>query len=164
MLRVLTISLAALALLVAGCGGGDDDTDKETYERQVNEVGQALDRTFDQLGESISSSGSAQEAAGKLEEGADSLARAAGDFDEIDPPSDIEDAHDKIVAALKALAEDFREGAEAAKQGDVNELLAFAQGLQTSQPVRDISEASQEIEKAGYDFGSGGESQDGSGN
>lgn len=162
MLRVLTIVLAALALVVAGCGGGDDndDTDKATYERQVTEVGQTLDKTFGELGESISSSGSAEEAAAKLEEGADSLAKAASDFDDIEAPSDIEDAHDKIVDALEALARDFREGAAAAKEGDVNELLEFAQGLQTSKPIRDITAASDEIEKAGYDFGDSGGDDD----
>lgn len=161
MTRVLTLCLAALALLAAGCGG-DDGGDKEDYEREVREVGATLERTFGELGSSISGSGSAEQAAEQLEEGAGSLDQAAADFREIDPPSEIESSHNEIVAGLEALADEFRRGAEAAEGGDLSELLEFAQGLQGSEAVQQITEAGNEIESQGYDFSSGeGEGTDG---
>ena len=163
MTRVLTICLAALALIAAGCGG-DDGSSQEDYEREVRSVGQTLERTFGELGSSISGSGSAKEAAGKLDEGAASLDKAASDFREIDPPSEIEDSHNQIVSGLEALADEFRKGAEAAQSGDTQELLEFAQGLQSSDAVQQITTAGNEIESKGYDFGtSGGEGGDSGG-
>lgn len=151
MTRVLTLSLAALALLAAGCGG-DDGSSKEDYEREVQTVGDTLQRTFGELGSSISGSGSTEQAATKLEEGAASLDKAAADFRNIDPPSEIEDSHNKIVSGLEALADEFRKGAQAAEGGDLQELLQFAQGLQGSDAVRQVTEAGNDIESKGYDF------------
>jgi hypothetical protein len=151
MTRVLTLSLAALALLAAGCGG-DDGSSKEDYEREVQAVGDTLQRTFGELGSSISGSGSTEQAATKLEEGAASLDKAAADFRDIEPPSDIEDSHNQIVSGLQALADEFRKGAQAAEGGDLQELLQFAQGLQGSDAVRQVTEAGNDIESKGYDF------------
>lgn len=151
MTRVLTLSLAALALLAAGCGG-DDGSSKEDYEREVQTVGDTLQRTFGELGSSISGSGSTEQAATKLEEGAASLDKAAADFRDIDPPSEIEDSHNQIVSGLEALADEFRKGAQAAEGGDLQELLQFAQGLQGSDAVRQVTEAGNDIESKGYDF------------
>lgn len=151
MTRVLTLSLAALALLAAGCGG-DDGSSKEDYEREVQTVGDTLQRTFGELGSSISGSGSTEQAATKLEEGAASLDKAAADFRDIDPPTEIEDSHNQIVSGLEALADEFRKGAQAAEGGDLQELLQFAQGLQGSDAVRQVTEAGNDIESKGYDF------------
>lgn len=151
MTRVLTLSLAVLALLAAGCGG-DDGASKEDYEREVQTVGDTLQRTFGELGSSISGSGSTEQAATKLEEGAASLDTAAADFRDIEPPSEIEDSHNQIVAGLEALADEFRKGAKAAEGGDLQELLQFAQGLQGSDAVRQVTEAGNDIESKGYDF------------
>lgn len=154
MTRVLTLCLAALALLAAGCGG-DDGSSKEDYEREVRAVGGTLERTFGELGNSISGSGSTEQAATKLEEGAASLDKAAADFRDIEPPSEIEDSHNQIVSGLEALADEFRKGAQAAEGGDLRELLEFAQGLQGSDAVRQITEAGNDIESKGYDFDTG---------
>ncbi|MEX2197023.1 MAG: DUF6376 family protein [Thermoleophilaceae bacterium] len=162
MTRVLTLCLAALALIAAGCGG-DDGASEEDYEREVREVGQTLESTFGELGTSISGSGSTEQAAEKLEEGAASLDEAAADFRGIDPPSDIEDSHNEIVSGLEALADEFRTGAEAAEGGDLSKLLEFAQGLQSSDAVQQITEAGNQIEEEGYDFNSGGGGGDGGG-
>ena len=151
MTRVLTLSLAALALLAAGCGG-DDGASKEDYEREVQTVGDTLQRTFGELGSSISGSGSTEQAATKLEEGAASLDKAAADFRDIEPPSEIEDSHNQIVSGLEALADEFRKGAKAAEGGDLQELLQFAQGLPGSDAVRQVTEAGNDIESKGYDF------------
>ncbi len=151
MTRVLILCLAALALLAAGCGG-DDGSSKEDYEREVRSVGATLQQTFGELGTSISGSGSTEQAATKLEEGAASLDKAAADFRDIDPPSEIEDSHNQIVSGLEALADEFRKGAQAAEGGDLQELLTFAQGLQGSDAVRQITQAGNDIESKGYDF------------
>lgn len=154
MIRVLTTCLAALALVVAGCGG--DDSSREDYEQEVRQVGDTLERTFGELGESISGSGSTEQAAQQLEEGAQSLDQAAQDFREIDPPSEIQDPHNQIVEGLEALADEFRTGAEAAESGNLDELLEFAQNLQNSEAVQQITDAGNEIEEQGYDFSGGG--------
>jgi hypothetical protein len=153
MKRVLTICLLALAPLAAGCGG--DDADKDEYEREVREVGQTLESTFGSLGTSISGSGNTEEAATKLEEGASSLDRASQELGDIDPPSEIEGPHDDLVEGLGELADQFRQGAEAAEGGDLDQLLQFASTLQSSEAVQKITKAGEEIESEGYDFDPG---------
>ena len=148
MTRALTLCLAALALVAAGCGGSS----KDDYESQVRDVGKTLEQTFGDLGTSISGSGSTEQAAQRLEQGATSLDKASRDLAKIDPPSEIQAQHKDLVAGLAELADEFRTGAAAAKGGDLNKLLQFASSLQSSKAVRKITKAGDEIEKKGYDF------------
>ena len=152
MKRAATLCLAALMLVAAGCGGDDDGTSKEDYEKEVREAGQTLEKTFTNIGASISGAGSPKEAAAKLDEGADALEKTSGDLGDIEPPSDIEDSHDELVEGLDELADEFRNGADAAEEGDPTKLREFATSLSRSEAVQKIQSAGEEIEKKGYDF------------
>lgn len=153
MLRICCASLAALALLVAGCGGEDDDAGaaKEAYLEQAAAVAHALDEAAVVFAEDFASVDPG-ELAGKLAEGADLIAKAAGDLGEVEPPSDIEDAHARMVAGLEALADEFRAAAAAAEEGDSETLAAIGEELQSSQALEEVSAAGEEIEEAGYEF------------
>lgn len=151
MKRALAPCLAVGALVVAGCGGGGDD--KADYEKEVRAAGQALEKAFGDIGSSVSGSASAGEAATKLEEGAEALDKAASDLDGVDPPSEVKAPHDDVVDALGELADEFHSGAEAAKSNNVEALLKFTTGLQSSASVKKLTEAGQKFEKEGYDFG-----------
>lgn len=150
MKRAFTLFLAAGAVALAGCGGGDDKAD---YEKEVREAGKALEKSFGDIGSSLGGAGSAEQAAEKLEEGADALEKAAKDLDDVDPPSEVKEPHDDVVEALGELAGEFRDGAEAAQSGNVEELLQFSTSLQGSEAVKKLTAAGQKFEKEGYDFG-----------
>lgn len=149
MIRKLSALLAVLALVVAGCGG--DDGEKENYERQATAVAKTLDEAFTVLAEDPAKADPADIAA-KLQVGADSLAKAAAGLAEIDPPSDIEDAHDRIVKGLEKLADQFGEAATAAEEGDTDAVIEFGEQIQSSPVLEDMSKASEEMEAAGYTF------------
>lgn len=151
MTRILTTSLVALALLVAGCGG-DDAIDDARFARQAAEVGKALDEAFVVFALDLGDPASVETAAAQLEEGADLLARAASGFAEVEPPSGVAGIHGRIVDAVEALAERFGEAAEAAQEGDVDALLAFEQEVQSSEALEALAAASDEMEAAGYAF------------
>lgn len=150
MRRALTTFLAAGALAVAGCGGGDDKAD---YEKEVQAAGKALEESFGDIGTSLGQSGSSEQAAEKLEEGADALDKAADDLKDADPPSEVEDPHSDVVEALGELADEFREGSEAAKSGNVEALVQFSTNLQGSDAVKKLQAAGEQFEEKGYDFG-----------
>lgn len=155
MVRVLALCLAALALVAAGCGGGDDS--RQDYERQVSDVNRTLEQAFGNLVSSIRSAGSTEQAAAQLDEGASSLDQAAQQLAAIDPPDDVEAPHQQLVSGLRGLADEFRKGAEAAREGDVEELREFAEGFRQSAPARQITEAGERIAAQGYEFESGRE-------
>jgi hypothetical protein len=145
--RAWAALLAALALVAAGCGG----TSKDDYEKKVDAVGKTLDDQFTEIGRDIQSAGSLPKAAGDVEKGADALDEAAADLDDIDPPDDAKDAHEKIVGGVELLADDFRAASKAAASNDTAKVLELLGGLETSKGFKQITQARNELKDAGYD-------------
>src|SRR5690349_8860199 len=102
-----TFLLAALvAAIAAGCGTAE----KNDYVASVNEAQTALAKSLS----TVKPSGDPKQIAAGLEQGAKVLDDAVTDMKAIDPPSDAEHAHARIVKGLEELAGTFREGAKAA--------------------------------------------------
>jgi hypothetical protein len=152
-MRRLPIVLTVLiALVVAGCGGGGDSNkpaSKDEYGQQLAQAGQTLQKTFADISDQTGSGTSAKEIAARLDRGAAALDQAAKKFAAIQPPSDVEGAHQKLVDGLKELAGVFRQGAAAARKNDTANLTKALQGLSTSDGVKKISEAQQELKAKG---------------
>jgi hypothetical protein len=142
----IAIGLATVALVAAGCGG----TSKEDYEKEIDGIGQTLDEQFTDIGRDIQSSGSLENAADDVEKGADALDDAAADLEDIDPPDDAEEAHAKIVAGVRSLADDFREAARAAGANDAQKVLDLFGNIEASEGFKKIQEARAELKDAGY--------------
>jgi predicted small secreted protein len=149
MTRRLIVALAAVAMAAAGCGGGGDDG-KDTYVKEFNKADVTLERTLTGIGEDIQARTSGRAVGAKLDEGARALDDAAQDFEAIDPPTDADAAHRKIVAGLRKLAALFRDSATAAREDDVARLTRTLQGLQSSPGAREIRAAQQELKAKGY--------------
>ena len=147
MSRILAISLAAVALLAAGCGGSD----KEDYEQEIDQVGQTLDEQFTEIGRDIQASGGLKRAAPEVEKGAEALDEAVADLKEIDPPGDAKSAHEKIVQGVGLLADDFREAGQAAGANNAPRVLRLFGSIESSEGFRMIVEARDELREAGYD-------------
>ena len=142
----IAAGLAAVALVAAGCGG----TSKEDYEGELDQIGESLDEQLTEISRDVQSSGSLENAADDIEKGADALDEAAGDFDDIDPPDDAEDAHAKIVDGVEALAGDFREAADAARANDAATVLELFSDIEASEGFKKIDEARKQLKAEGY--------------
>jgi hypothetical protein len=159
MRRPLVLLVLLLALIVAGCGGGDDDkgggsgsggaVTKQEYGKQIAAAGATLQKTFADISDQTSGNTSAKEVGARLEQGAKALDQTVAKFKAITPPAAVKPAHDKLVQGLTELAALFRKGGNAATKNDTASLTQALNGLTGSDGVKKITEAQQELKKAG---------------
>jgi hypothetical protein len=156
---VLVLTLVALVALVAvGCGGGSDDgggggagkpVSKDAYGKQLAQAGQALQKTFADISDQTGANTSTKEVGDHLDEGAKALDGAVVKFKAITPPPSAKAAHAKLVQGLGELADVFRRGAAAARKNDTKTLTAALASLRSSDGVKKITEAQQELKAQG---------------
>ena len=141
------LCLVVLALVAGGCG----ESEKEKYEKGVDEIGQTLEKEFAQIGRDIQASGGLENAAPEIEESAELLDEAAADLEELDPPGDAERAHRLITAGVNQLAAEFRDAADAALAGRLQPVLDLFSDVEASEGAKRIEAARRELERKGYD-------------
>jgi hypothetical protein len=147
MKRILGLAFAVLALAAAACGG--DTADKNEYVTSVNNAQAALTASMAK----INPGGTDPKAiAAELDEGADALDKTTDDFKAITPPDDAKGAHAKIVKGLSALADTFREAADAAREKDTAKMVELLSGIQTSAGAKELEAAQKELTANGYKF------------
>jgi nitrous oxide reductase accessory protein NosL len=140
------IGLAVIvAALVAGCG---DTADKNEYVTKVNNAQAALTTSMAK----INPAGDPASIATELDEGAKAIEKTATDFKAIAPPDDAKGAHDKMVNGLSALADTFRDAAEAARDKDTEKMVQLLSGIQTSEGAKQLEAAQKELTENGYKF------------
>lgn len=159
MRRPLVLLVLLLALVVAGCGGGNDDkgggssssgaVTKQEYGKQIAAAGATLQKTFADISDQTSGETSAKQVGVRLGQGAEALDQTVAKFKAITPPAAVKPAHDKLVQGLTELAAIFRKGATAATKNDTASLTEALKGLASSDGVKKITEAQQELKKAG---------------
>jgi hypothetical protein len=143
--RSLALCLAALALLAGGCGGDS----KEDYENDFREAGERLEKQYGDLEELFSGAGNdPAKLADALDRSADAFDDAADELEDIEPPDDAKDPHEKLIEGARELADDFRSAA-----GQRDDLEALARTVQSSEGLPKISEAIEELKDKGYETG-----------
>jgi len=147
--------LAFLLALAAGCGGGGGGSElsKSEYQKEVQAVGKTLSTSIDDLGSAVSGSGDLEEAAGQIDALQEALKGAADDLAELEPPSDVESAHDKLVEGIRGFADGLDDLESAMADGDVDEIQKFQTDFASSDAVQKISDATEELGEKGYKIG-----------
>jgi hypothetical protein len=153
----LVLLLMLIALVAAGCGGDDGGSgsgegqavSKQEYGKQLAAAGQTLQKTFSDISDQTSGNASSKEVGARLEEGAKALDGAVVKFEAITPPVAVKAAHAKLVEGLGELADVFRKGAAAARKNDTASLTEALKGLASSDGVKKITEAQNELKKQG---------------
>ena len=145
-LATLALPAAAVALLMAGCGGGSG-VSKNDYVKSLNDAVASLQKSTASLGPDA---GGGAGAVTRLESGGKAMDVAAENFGIITPPDDAKHAHGQIVDGLHQLADTFRDAAAAARDKDNGKLLKVLQGLEASPGARELQAATEELSAKGY--------------
>ena len=140
--------------LAAGCGGGDDRLSQGEYEDRVADVGTNLEQSFDDLSGTFDEGDGASldDAADQIGQIQEDMRQRADELDDVEPPEDVQEAHDKLVEGLQGFADDLDEFRQAVDEGDVQAIQQFATEFQQSDAAKKIQEAGEELEKKGYDI------------
>lgn len=149
--RALVLLAALVALVLAGCGGGDQ-LSKEDYIKELNAAGKALNTSFSSLGEGVSNSKDTKALGSRFQEAAKILRESSDKIGGINPPDDAADANKKLSDGLSKMADSFEEvGKEAAKSGsNATDLLPKVSTLTSSEGIKLVQEAVKELQSKGY--------------
>jgi hypothetical protein len=129
------IAVLALALGAAGCGD-DSEEFKDDYDAAVEPLSALGDNVAATL--TGADAYSDRELATRLDGFADRFQRARRNLSQLDPPDDVRDQFDELLALLKEGIADLRNVARAAREGDPAEAQeATAALLDTGQRVRE---------------------------
>lgn len=145
MKRMFALAALAAACLAAGCGS---TAEKNDYVQSVNDAQAALTKSLS----TVKPAGEPEQIAADLEQGGKKIDEAVADFEQITPPDDAAHAHKRIVNGLSAIADTFREGADAARAEDPEKMVKVLGGIQTSAGVKELEAAQQELMANGYKF------------
>jgi hypothetical protein len=153
--RWILLAGSVLALAAAGCGGGDgggDRLSREEFETRLQEIGNTIGDSLDELS-GLSDPESLDQVADQVEEGANALRDGAEEIAGLEPPEDAEEATDQIVEGTRELADEFERIADLAREGEIAELAEVGTAIASSEGVQKIQSAIQELEGMGYGVG-----------
>lgn len=152
-MKRLLVVLAAVGLVAAGCGGGGGDGSsskpltKAQYQRQLQQLSNEIGA---QLREKVGASTQLKESdVPKLQ---DSLESFANRVEALNPPTDVEDLHVRLVAAMRGLSDDLPSlVADLDKASDPSAAIAALFGRKSIQNLLTLQQA---YKDKGYDISS----------
>jgi hypothetical protein len=118
-MRFLTIALSALAIAVAGCGGGSSES---SYREDFQPVNRSLVRLGQSVGQALRAARGKSDAQIGREFGgyADRLGKIQKDLDDLNPPDKLAREQDGLVRAVGRARRALRGIANAARHKDFN--------------------------------------------
>jgi hypothetical protein len=154
-LAVLFLVVVSLGVFATSCGGGGGGaTSKADYLKQMQALGQELSSSFNNLSNATPTD--IKSSATLINQIADALDTAGDKLDEINPPSDAANAHQKLVDGAHEAADDFRELAKKLDTATLSELPKLMSQLNPSNlpGFEKMQQAVNELKAKGYDLGS----------
>ena len=153
--RTLALLSALVALVLVGCGGGDQ-LSKDEYIKELNAAGKALSTSFGSLGQGISNTKDTSALGAKFEEAGKVLRDASTKIADISPPDAAKDANKKLADGLNAMADSFEAVAKESKnsKGNPASLLPKINGLTSSDGIKQVTEAINDLKAKGYNVAS----------
>jgi hypothetical protein len=145
--RFSLLALALLSIVLGGCGGGDR-LSKTEYQQQLKDAGVQLA----DASKSLAQATTGPEYVTGAQQVQDGLRKVADDLDGLESPEDVASANDRLVGALRGLADEFEQVKEAAANGPKSAQAAGGR-LARSQASEDARQAVLEIQRRGYDVG-----------
>jgi hypothetical protein len=127
----LTLVLAALTLLVSGCGSDK----KETYRQDFQKVAARFQRSVAKAGAQVQSGATLKERVPALRSFKASVDKLASDLDGLDPPDELQQTNDDAVKQLRTLSSDLSDYEGAATAGDRTKAAEIVPKLQADQTL-----------------------------
>jgi ABC-type transporter Mla subunit MlaD len=159
-LMLALLTLAATALIAAGCGGDDGgdgggELSKEDYAGEVRDVLEPLGTELQEIGDVVRESSDAEELADNVRTAEDEIQGAVDDLESIEPPSEAQGAHDLLVGALNRFNDALKALSDAADSEEVERIVSTAQELPPAVgELRDeLEEVREALGNAGIDVG-----------
>lgn len=149
--RTLALLAALVALVLVGCGGGDQ-LSKDEYIKELNSAGKALSTSFGSLGEGIGNTKDTATLGAKFADASKVLRDASKKIADINPPDDAKDANKKLADGLNAMADSFEAVSKETKGGASNPtaLLPKINALTSSDGIKQVTEAINDLKSKGY--------------
>ena len=143
------VALVAFAGILLVPRGGDGGTlSKPEYERKVQTVYADVQDAFRKT--NVTAAGLL---AARVAEAQSELRDAADELDDAKPPGSVASQNDRLVAGMRAYADDLEELRRAAELGDSVGVRRFNASISENPAVRQIAEAAEEMKFEGYDLG-----------
>jgi hypothetical protein len=144
--RAFSLFLAALLVVLAGCGSSPKTVTKAEYQTEIQTVGADLTAAGSQVGKSIDIA--------TFNESVDNfqthLRDASKTLNGLKPPADTQDVNKLLASSFHDLADELEPVKEARRESIVKAREALAKVLK-SQAVKDGRTARKELQKLGYD-------------
>src|SRR4051812_25209546 len=141
LMRVLTVCLAAVALVVVtGCGGGGDTGSKNDYVSSINKIQTDFATSLSATPSSGATSSSdplagAKDTFTKIDKG---LTKVVAELKGIDPPSDVKNLHQQLITEISQLDQEVKKVSGSVGSGDLKKIAAaqtdFADAATRLQP------------------------------
>jgi hypothetical protein len=171
----LIAGLLVAGALFAGCGDDESDTSAENgetteetaalsedeYRTEVESVLTPLGEDLQRIGTDTSSQTTPEGVASGLGDAEEALQGGIEDLEAIQPPENLQEPHDRMIAALQEFEQATATAREGAESGDIQavatEYVEAATNFQTEllEVVQDFQDAGLEIEP-GASSGDGG--------
>ena len=152
--RALLLAAAATALIAggAGCGGGGEN---EEYADEIQGVVEPLDSELREIGDTVTGSRSIEEVAKAVNAFEAEIAETVNELEAIDPPPDVEQAHELLIGAFAAFNRAVMRLSQAAESGSATAIIATAEQLQaaTRRLRTQLGETEQRLQDAGIEVG-----------
>lgn len=148
LLAAIAATILGAALLTA-CGSSSDP--KQEYAQQVSDVLAPLGQQLSDLGSGLSGSADPKQIDDAVVQAQGDLDSAIADLEAIDPPSDVTQVNDDLIAALSAFNDELADVHAAATKNDLGELKK--QALQLPQAAADLQKKLTDIQNAAIDAG-----------
>ena len=143
------VALVALAAILLVPRGGDGGTlSKPEYEQKVRAEYANVQDAFRKTNVT-----STKLLAARVGEAQRELRRAADELDDAKPPGAVERQNDRLVAGMRAYADDLEELRGAAERGDSAGVATFNRSIPQNTAVQQIAEAAEDMKFEGYDLG-----------
>jgi len=154
MTRTLALLAALVALVLVGCGGGDQPAQlsKDQYIKELNAAGKALSTSFGSLGQGIGNTKDTAALGSKFSDASKVLRDASKKIGDINPPDNAKDANKKLADGLNAMADSFDAIGKETKgsSSDPTKLLPKINALTSSKGIQQVTAAINDLKAKGY--------------
>ena len=144
--RAFSLCLAAVLVVLAGCGSSPKTVTKAEYQTEIQTVGADLTAAGSQLGKSIDIA-TFNESVTNFQT---HLRDASKKLNGLKPPADTQDVNKLLAGSFHDLADELEPVKDARRESIVKARAALAK-VGKSQAVEDGRTAIQKLQKLGYD-------------